>query len=93
MERQATQVADNFRHELGHVLSEPELVSEWEPMYNKHGRDWFAEHVSFFAVKDNDPLQALAETFALATDPAYERGTLPRDIEEIVFARVLGEGG
>ncbi len=61
-------------------------------MYDAYDRDSFVDHVSEYAVQKNDQYEALAETFALATDPAYERWTLPMDIEELVFGRMLKEG-
>jgi hypothetical protein len=37
------------------------------------------------------PVEALAESFGLCTRPDYQRGSLPKEIEEFIFKKMLGE--
>ena len=90
-ERRRTQVADNVRHEYGHVLSTPKVMSEWGQVYSGLGREWFRKRVSDYAATDGE--EGLAEVFALCTRPRYRRGRLPSEVEDFIFKTMLGEGG
>jgi hypothetical protein len=90
VERRETQVADNFRHELAHNLTTPEVLSGWRSQVMAvHDLDWFKQHVSDYCAKDGKDTEALAETFALVTRPGYTRGGLPAVIEEFIFNTML----
>lgn len=90
VEEQGTQVRDNIRHELAHVLSTPEIVEEWRrEVSSLYGDDWFRRHVSEYAA--TNLFEQIAESFTLATRSRYQRGTLPREIERMIFQRMLGE--
>ncbi len=94
VEREETQVADNFRHEMGHVLTKPEIAREWRKLYNSHDESWWERNVSHYAAHgQNQPVEGLAETFAMVTERGYKSGTLPREIEGFVLNRMLEEGG
>jgi hypothetical protein len=90
-ERRGSQVRDNFRHELGHTFATPAVLAEWEQIWQSYGADWFCEHVSNYA--GSLPAEGLAETFGLLTREDYVRGSLPADIERLVFETILGESG
>jgi hypothetical protein len=82
-ERRGTQIEDNFRHEMGHVLSTPAIVKAWkdevEPTFTKQ---WFKEHVSDYAGKKTE--EAIAESFGIFTRKEYVGGTLPEPIERFL---------
>jgi SPP1 gp7 family putative phage head morphogenesis protein len=82
-ERRGTQIDDNFRHEMGHVLSDPATVKAWkdeiEPTFSKQ---WFQEHVSEYAGKKTK--EAIAESFGLFTRKDYVMGMLPKEIERVL---------
>jgi hypothetical protein len=91
VERRRSQVADNFHHEYAHVLSTPAVMADWRKVYNARGPAWFLDHVSHYAASPGKPQEALAEAFALCTRRRYRRGSLPADIEDFVFKRLLKE--
>ena len=90
VERRRTQVADNFRHEYGHVLSTPQVMSGWRQIYGGRGKAWFRKRVSEYAASSD--AEGLAEVFALCTRPGYARGRLPGDVESFIFKTMLKEG-
>ena len=91
VERRGTQVADNFRHELAHNLSTPEIIREWDAVISQHNLEWFRQNVSEYAARDLKRYEALAETFSLCTRAEYQRNALPKVVEDFIFKRMLGE--
>ncbi|WP_448578920.1 phage head morphogenesis protein [Thermosphaera sp.] len=89
VERRRTQVADNFRHEYGHVLSTPQVMSRWRSIYSGMGKTWFRKRISEYAATNE--AEGLAETFALCTRPGYIRGRLPSAVEDFIFKTMLQE--
>jgi hypothetical protein len=94
-ERRGHQVADNYRHELAHNMSTTEVVSKWKALVSgKYSNEWFRENVSQYAGShkgDASLWESLAESFGLATRENYQKGMLPKDIEDFIFKIVLGE--
>lgn len=88
-ERKGTQLNDNFRHELAHVLTTSQVKSEWGTIHNRYGTLWFRDNVTHYATKNE--LEALAECFGIATRLDYKNGTLPNDIESFIFQKMLGK--
>ncbi len=84
-ERQGSQVADNFRHELGHTLSSPQILSEWRNGPLQRGPGWFAQHVSEYASGHGGSFEheSIAECFGIFTRSDYD-GSLPADVEAIM---------
>ena len=77
------------RHEIGHNLATQEIVEEFKQVIPKTGsKEWieFKEAVLKFPNKAarQDGEEAIAETFAVVTDPFYKKGSLPEYLENIV---------
>jgi hypothetical protein len=87
VERQGTQVEDNFRHELGHLLTDHTVLANFQTATAQHPLSWFFDNVSEYAAKNIR--EALAEAFSLYTREDYAAGTLPAIIEAF-FAALLG---
>ena len=86
IERQGSQVVDNFRHELAHTLSTPGFMAEWKSKTSHLDLAWFRQHVSFYA--GTNDMEAVAESFCLFTRKDYQLGTLP-DVIEQLFTQIL----
>lgn len=75
---------DNFRHELGHVLTDSKILRRWRTQIESvYSEDWIRSSISDYATTET--VEAIAETFALTTSPMYNAGTLPLRIESIVW--------
>lgn len=87
-ERKESQVEDNFRHELGHILSTPDVLDEWRKGPMQRGPQWFAENVSEYAAGKQGggifEYESIAECFAVFTRAEYD-GSLPPDIEAVML--------
>ncbi|MES2596063.1 MAG: hypothetical protein V4662_12040 [Verrucomicrobiota bacterium] len=89
-ERWGSQVEDNFRHEMGHTLSTPQVMEEFrKKCLRPLGISWFRQNVSEYA--HTKPAEALAETFGVCTRIGYVRGTYPQIIEDFIFKFLLQE--
>lgn len=90
-ERQERQIEDNFRHELGHMLSTKDFVEGFVAAAAKvdamKNLGWFRRNVSEYAGTNID--EAIAESFALYTRPDYPKGALPANLEAF-FREQLG---
>lgn len=89
-ERKGSQIRDNFRHELGHTIATPQVLSDWTLLAtNVGGLNWFRQNVSEYAATKMS--EALAETFGLLTREDYIKGSLPTAIEDFIFKTILKE--
>lgn len=93
-ERRGSQIADNYRHELGHNLTTPTVLVEWEAAKKRGGYDvdWFKRNVSEYAGKNEgkNAYEEIAEVFGMMTRAEYVRGTLPAGLENVVYKYMLG---
>jgi hypothetical protein len=80
-ERKGSQVRDNFRHELGHTLSTPKAIADFDDLLRKEGwnLDWFKQNVSEYA--GTKKAEAIADSFGFYTRENYQAGTLPASLE------------
>ena len=87
-ERKGKQVWDNFRHELGHTLSTPEVMANFKKMMKIDGLSlsWFRQNVSDYG--GTKPEEALAESFGIFTREDYQPATLPKPLEDF-FTKLL----
>jgi len=83
-ERKGSQVRDNFRHELGHVLSTPDNRLGFERVQMREGLtlEWFRQNVSEYAATNE--WEAIAEAFGIYTRSDYASGTLPKALEVVL---------
>lgn len=72
------------RHELGHQLSTPTVVSQFKRTMtiNKRPRGWVKDNISVYGAQD--AYEAIAETFSKYTDKSYVQGSLPKDLENLM---------
>lgn len=89
-ERHGNIVRDNFRHELAHTLSTPEVMRAFldDVLRQQGGLEWFRKHVSEYAATND--AEAIAEAFGVATRSDYVRGTFPPELERFIFETMLG---
>ena len=87
-ERQGFQVQDNFRHEMAHNLSTPQVLDAFKPVKAKYNLEWFRQNVSEYAASED--AEAIAEAFGICTRADYVQGTLPLELEKFIFETMLG---
>lgn len=83
-ERQGTQVQDNFRHELGHTLTTPKVLTDFQLLSRKNNwtKEWFTQNVSEYAGAND--YESIADSFGLFTREDYSPDTLPKELEEFL---------
>lgn len=89
--RKGSTVRDNFRHELAHTMSTPEIMRTFraDVLAGSGDLEWFRQHVSEYAATND--AEAIAEAFGIATREDYVRGTFPPALERFIFETMLGE--
>ena len=93
--RRGSLIADNFRHELGHVNDTFDFSEYW--FYNvthevklrpgstqlwpveRFSKQWFRDNISDYS--GGDEVEQIAESFGIYTRADYVAGTLPPEIE------------
>ncbi|HUU98618.1 MAG TPA: phage minor head protein [Phycisphaerae bacterium] len=83
-ERPETFMRDSYRHELAHNMgiSQKDMWTFDTAM----SRNEFRQRVSEYA--GTNAHEAFAETFTMMTAPGYNKGTLPAEIEDVVYRRL-----
>jgi hypothetical protein len=89
-ERQGTQIADNFRHELGHALTTKDALRDYNATVPDQATplEWARQNLSEYAASDE--LESFAEAFGIFTRADYVAGTLPAKMEAF-FRTLLGD--
>lgn len=82
-ERKGSQVADNFRHELGHTISTPARLAAFDHLWRKYKKSGFRKHVSEYS--STKMVEGLADLFGLVTREDYVPGTVPKDMEDFIY--------
>jgi hypothetical protein len=86
-------IGSTFRHELGHILTTEKNAKKLVKIMEQENidLDWFRENVSEYAGTNHH--EAFAETFALYTSRNYEKGSLPKSIEDLMEDSLQGRVG
>jgi len=79
-EDRAKWIGSAFRHELGHVLTNDEVLRRWRAtgLSLSDARKLVSDYAG------TKPEEFIAEAFAMFTAEGYERGTLPAELEQIL---------
>lgn len=94
-ERKGRQIADNFRHEVGHVLSTSEFEGYWvnnvqwsDDIEGGYSLNWFDRNVTQYSSENR--AESIADTFGIFTREDYVMGTFPDALEKAML-KLLGE--
>lgn len=73
-----------IRHELGHILTTPQVSSQFKKTMIASGRNrgWVKDNVSIYGAQDSN--EAIAEMFSVYTDKSYKSGKYPKDLEDLM---------
>lgn len=73
-----------IRHEIGHILTTDKQLKLISPyLANSKSRELFTKYISEYG--SSDKYEAIAEVFALVTDPDYNKGDVCSELENMVY--------